>query len=269
MRLSIQIVNFKSRQSLRDCLFSLRENLPRNLRAEVILTNNDAERLEGTRDIPGGDLPIQIVEINKNVGFGKAHNFGAGKSRGEFILFLNPDTKVPGGAVEKMLSVFEMDEEIGIVGPLLVDGENDIQPDCFGSRKTPLSIIGKKIFSEIAPGDLPPRGIFETDWVSGGAMMIRKDVFEQTGGFDENYFMYFEDADLCLRVKKAGYKVAVNPAVRIFHEGGQSFESEREKKKHYYASQDHYMRKHFGSISMWLVKIMRLPYYIKNIYFGR
>jgi len=269
MKLSIQIVNFSSRHYLRKCLFSISENLPAILRSEVMIINNDEKPLDRAIADIGGGLTVQIFEVGKNVGFGKAHNAGFQKSQGEFVLFLNPDTQILPGALQLLLDILEKNKQIDIAGPLLVDSAGKIQPDCFGSRHTPLSTIKRKIFKQSKQKELAHGEIFETDWISGGAMLVRRNVFEEMGGFDENYFMYFEDADLCLRAKKRGSKIAIIPGALVFHESGKSFASEREKKKRYYASQDYYTKKHFGAAAAWLVKFIRLPYYAKNVYFGR
>lgn len=270
MKITIQIVNFRSRKYLSDCIFSVRENLPSGVKAEILVINNDSVPLEKVSyDI--NDVAVSFLENGKNIGFGRAHNFGSKKALGEYILFLNPDTRILPGALREMLEIFAADEKLGIVGPMLLDSANKIQSECFGARKTPLSTIGEKIFSRRKDDSSPEihEKLFEVDWVSGGALMARRDVFEKAGKFDENYFMYFEDVDLCLQVKKLGYKVAVNPAAKIFHEGGKSFESEREKKRLYYASQDYYLQKNFGMAAAGLVKLVRLPYYVRNVYLGR
>lgn len=259
MELTIQIVNFRSRHYLEKCLFSIAKNLSPSVRAEIIVINNDKAALE---------MP-SVVEINRNVGFGVAHNTGFKKARGKYVLFLNPDTEILSGALERMIGVLEKSPNVGIVGPLLVDPSGEVQPDCFGMSRTPLTIAGKKIFSRKRPGYSKDADVFEVDWVSGGAMAVRRDVFARLGGFDENYFMYFEDVDLCLRAREMGYKVAVNPMARIFHESGKSFESEREKKKHYYTSQDYYLRKHFGSAWAGALRLLRAPYYFRNVYLNR
>jgi GT2 family glycosyltransferase len=267
VKLTIQIVNFRSRHYLERCLFSISENLPSGVETEILLVNNEEASLEEIARKMKDRIDLKTHEIGKNVGFGKAHNAGFGVSRSDVILFLNPDTRILPGALQALLDVFE-DQRVGITGPLLVDSAGDIQPDCFGTRRTPLSTIGRKIFSQKKYSYRADDKVFETDWVSGGAMMVRRSVFEKIGGFDENFFMYFEDVDLCLRAKNKGVSIAVNPKARIFHERGKSFSSEREKKKYYYASQDHYTRKHFGRVGAGLVKLLRFPYYLKNVYFS-
>jgi len=261
MKITIQIVNFRSREYLPACLFSVRENLPNEVASEILVINNDPEPLDD-------DFSESVLENGENIGFGRAHNLGCEKASGEYMLFLNPDTRILPGALAAMFELFAEDEKLGVVGPMLLDSTGNIQPECFGGRKTPVSTIREKFFLR-RKSRFPREGeLLEVDWVSGGALMVRRNVFEQAGKFDENYFMYFEDVDLCLQVKKLGYKIAVNPLAKIFHEGGKSFESEREKKKLYYASQDYYLRKNFGLISASLVKFMRLPYYVKNVWIG-
>jgi GT2 family glycosyltransferase len=268
MKLTIQIVNYRSRHYLRECLFSIRENMPLGIEAEIIIINNDEQKLENFDLESAGAVPVRKIELQKNIGFGKAHNRAFRDSRGEYILFLNPDTKILPGALEKILCLFSENEKIGVASPLLVDLAGKIQPDIFGSRRTPFSIIAEKFFAQKKQGILRDKDIFEVDWVSGGAMLVRRSILEAVGGFDENFFMYFEDLDFCLRAKKAGCKVVAVPSARIFHESGKSFESEREKKKYYYASQDYYLRKHFGLIWSGALRLLRLPYYVKNVYFS-
>jgi GT2 family glycosyltransferase len=268
MKLTIQIVNFRSRHYLERCLFSISKNLPVGIETEVLILNNETDPLEEISGDLKNKIAFQIQELGENMGFGKAHNAGFGVSQGDAVLFLNPDTRVLPGALQALLDVFE-DQRVGITGPLLVDSAGKVESDCFGLRRTPLSTIWGKIFSQKKHPYRADGEIFETDWISGGAMLVRRSFFEKIGGFDENFFMYFEDVDLCLRAKKRGARIAVNPRARIFHENGKSFSSEMEKKKYYYASQDYYTRKHFGAVAAGLVKLLRLPYYVKNVYLKR
>jgi len=259
MLLTIQIVNYNSRENLQACLRSIRENISGQENLQIVVINNDEKRLEKFPD----EFGVELIEKNENIGFGKAHNLGLQAAKGKYILFLNPDTKLFPSAAERLLSVFLADEKIGIAGPAHV-GENDVsEENYFGLRRTPLSIIGSKISRR---KQSVSENIFETDWVSGGAMMAKKELLLELGGFDENYFMYFEDVDLCLQAKQKGWKVVVHPEAKIFHKSGQSFSSSREKKKYYYDSQAYYIKKNFGLLWAWIVKILRLPFYIRNVY---
>lgn len=265
MDLSIQIVNFRSRHYLKECLFSIVENIPSGTEAEIVVMNNDEKPLDDIFSEYEKKFPCHVIEISENIGFGRAHNIGFEKSRGEYVLFLNPDAKILPNSLEKLLSVIKEEERVGIVGPLLVDSAQKVDPDCFGAEKTPFSIVWKKT---LLGNDEPQFGdrAIEVGWISGGAMLVLRDIFEKLGGFDENYFMYFEDVDLCRRAKRLDCKILVDPAARVLHESGKSFESEREKKKIYYISQDYYLKKHFGRMAAELVRLLRLPYYIKNVW---
>jgi GT2 family glycosyltransferase len=156
---------------------------------------------------------------------------------------------------------------VGIVGSVLVDRKGRAAEESYGSKKTPLSTIKNKFLA--SRDKVGEKNAFEVDWVSGGAMLMRKSLFDELIGFDESYFMYFEDVDLCLRAKKRGYKIVVNPLSRIFHQSGQSFDNNQKKKKYYYDSQDYYFRKNFGSAEASLMKILRLPLYIRNVFYNK
>lgn len=262
MLLTIQIVNYNSRKNLADCLRSIQDNIGEQPQLQIIVVNNEAEDLAGDLILPQG---VEVVEAKKNLGFGRAHNLGARYARGEYILFLNPDTRILSSPLSRLTEAFKADAKIGIAGPLLVGEGENVAEEHFGAAKTPFSLVRSKIF----PGGKKIPGTAETDWVSGGAMIIKRNIFKELGGFDENYFMYFEDVDLCLRAKKRGYRVVLVPEVRIFHKSGQSFSDNRQKKRYYYVSQDYYLRKHFGFWRAGIAKILRLPFYVKNVYLSK
>ncbi len=269
MILSIQIVNYNSRNNLKNCLSSLKPFLSENDgKAEVIVINNDADPVGNVlSDLPLSNEGLKTIEINENIGFGKAHNKGFLKGSGDYVLFLNPDTEVTAESVSNMIKIFEADKRVGIIGPSLIDLEGKIQKDCYGFKKTPLSTLKSKLpkTKKISQN----KEYFEVDWVSGGAMMIRSGLFSTLGGFDEKYFMYFEDVDLCLQAKKRGWKVIACSDIKVRHQSGKSFSSNKEKKKYYYESQNYYLKKNFGSWQARSIKILRLPLYIKNIYFSK
>lgn len=262
MLLTIQIVNYNSRRDLLYCLDSIRKNAPENLKLQIIVVNNERENIDN--DL--ASFPdVEVVEAGDNLGFGRAHNLGVKEARGEFILFLNPDTRILPGSIERLVDIFGVDEKIGIVGPLLAGESEKTGEEHCGFQKSPFSLVKSKIFRSL--NDFA--STLEVDWLSGGAMMIRRNLFEELGGFDEKFFMYFEDVDLCLQAKKKGYRVVVNPKSKIFHKGGQSFSDNRLKKKYYYASQDYYLSKNFGPWRAKITKLARFPFYVKNVYFGK
>jgi GT2 family glycosyltransferase len=263
MIITLQIVNYNSREYLGACLSSIEKAFFTSGELQIILINNEAEPLNAAEVKKNTAIEIEIVEAGKNLGFGKAHNLGFKKAKGEFVLFLNPDTRVSEKAIAELVGLLENNSDIGIAGPLLVGDGGTAEDEHCGAKKTPFSIIKAKIarrkISKLSEAT-------EVEWISGGAMMVRKDLFSELGGFDENYFMYYEDVDFCLRARRRNARVVVNPRAKVFHSGGKSYKDNKAKKKHYYVSQDYYLRKNFGFFPALLVKIMRFPLYFKNVY---
>jgi len=265
MLVTIQIVNYNSRDNLRACLEAIRENLPQKCGLEAILINNESQELKinsWQNDFP---FELRVLEAGENLGFGRAHNLGAAEAKGELIFFLNPDTRVRPGAIDELVSVFE-NREVGIAGPQLLGESGQVENEHYGKAKTPFFLVQAKFRSPSYSREDKVRAV---DWVSGGALMIRRDLFCELGKFDENYFMYFEDVDLCLRAKRRGVKIMMNPLAEIVHQGGRSYTSQKTKKKHYYSSQNYYLRKNFGIFAALAFKILRWPLYLKNVYFNR
>lgn len=177
-------------------------------------------------------FPTTKVIRQQNYGFGMATNRGVSQlsEQIEFVLALNPDAVLQPDAVKSMLEPFS-DTAIAMVGPKIVDEDNVVYPsarrfpsvtDSFGhgilGRVWPDNPFSKKYKQiEVAFTD-----VTKVDWISGSSMMIRKSEFEKVGGFDESYFMYFEDVDLCKRLRKTGCEIVIAPHATVLHVGGVS-----------------------------------------------
>ncbi len=241
-KLSVIIVNYRSGQYLNGCLASLHKYL-KNVNFEIIIVNNDEkESLEGIKKV----YPeIKLINHQKNIGFGAGNNLGVREAGGEIILFLNPDTEILAQNIDDILRRFRKDKKIAVVGPRLVTEKGETQWWCAGKEITFLQIIKNNI------GIIECKKIWESreetfcDWISGAAFFIKKDVFENTGGFDEKFFMYFEEVDLCLRVKKINRKILYYPKVSILHKGGKSWKSFWKQKKEFFKSFGRYTKKNW------------------------
>ena len=252
--LSIIIVNYRSEQYLKNCVASLFNVLADKIDFEIIIVNNDAsgQITDSLAGLPG----IKVINQRQNVGFGAANNLGARQARGRLFWFLNPDTEIK-ASIQGILAAFDKNLTVGIIGPGLVTMNGEVQlwaagveADFFDLVRNNLGFpASHKIWSS-------PKSI-ETAWVSGGAMFVQKEVFEAVGGFDEKFFMYYEDIDLCRRVRQLGKKVVYHPAVKIKHIGGGSQRDGKTQKNDYYRSQDHYFQKHYGYFTTRLVKALR------------
>lgn len=260
MDISFIIVNYKSEKYLEKCISSIKEKVS-GVDYEIIVVNNSNLEVR---------LPSEIGCINTghNVGYGAGCNAGAKLAQGEILCFLNPDTEVISENIKNLLNEFEKDEKLAVIGPKLLKGkELSSFPQELSSLKTQEWIAGKEItiWSTMLNnfGYERDKRIWENmekiecAWVSGAAMFIRKEIFNQPGGFDEKFFMYFEDIDLCKRVRNLGYKVLYYPEFVIKHFGGKSFLDKKEQKKYFYSSQDYYFKKHFNKVITDIVKLLR------------
>lgn len=237
---------------MKRCIESIFEHAPL-LAYEIIIVNNDNDPLK----ISFNNNPcIKIINTLINKGFANACNLGAQESTGEVLFFLNADTELLTANIESAVQKLN-DPLIGIVAPrlLMPNGKNqawsagyditlwDIIKNNFGCIKS------KHLWETTMPVDV--------DWVSGAAFAISKNFFTECNGFDEKFFMYFEDVDLCKRVRKLNKKIMLLPEMRVLHIGGQSQSNTQKQKFHYYESQDYYFKKHFGLITASSLKILR------------
>ncbi|MFA5050712.1 MAG: glycosyltransferase family 2 protein [Patescibacteria group bacterium] len=257
MVFSIIIVSYNSKNWLEDCLRSILKYLA-DIKLEIIVIDNNSTD-ESKRFIREKFPTIKLIENDKNSGFGQANNQAAKIAQGDILFFLNPDTLIQENIFQKIINAFEQDSEIGIVAPQLVLPDNSLQPWAYGKEEGIMGIIKNKLKNNLLAYQLA--NLFtDVDWVSGAALAIRRDIFEKINGFDEKFFMYFEDRDLCLRTKKLDYKIAVLPDAKVIHFGGKSSGGDKQRKKLYYQSQDYFWQKHYGFLRSILMRSVRCLY---------
>ena len=225
MLLTIIILNYKRAELTSACLASLYEQFAKefsNNHMEIILIDNassddSVERLQETIKVKHYSN-CHLIENKQNDGFSKGVNKGAEKAKGQYYLFLNNDTVVKDKGIWDMVQYMEKHPEASILGGKLSNDDGTDQPSV-GKFYTPtqatLLMLGLQRYSLI---DKNPEQISEVDWVKGGLLMIRCEVFKKLHGFDENIFMYTEDMELCYRAKKKGYKIYFYPAIKVLHE---------------------------------------------------
>lgn len=230
--LSIIIVNYNTNEFLRQCLTSLYD-LEHLVSFETIVVDNNSN--DGSCKMVRGDFPqVHLLKNNENVGFAKANNIGIEMARGKYIFLLNSDTKVVGDALEKMVQFLDNHPNVAVVTARLVYPDLSDQGvartfptpiNAFFGRRSLLTRLfpnnrfsQKYLVSRKHTSDEP----FEIDWVSGACLMVRKKVIEEIGPLDEEFFMYWEDADLCFRIKQRGWKVICVPEATVIHYEGKS-----------------------------------------------
>jgi len=261
-KLSIIIVNYKSKDFLEKCIISACKKINSNIPFEFIIVNNDT--VEKIDFISEKYSNVKIINNKENVGFGAGNNIGAKEAQGEFILFLNPDAEIISNNLENVFKQFSSNEKIGALGSGLLNSSDDVQVWSSGLEINLLNLILNNL------GFLKSKKIWEskekvfTDWVSGAAMFTKRSFFKEVGGFDEDYFMYFEDMDFCRRIRENGQKVLYFPEFQVKHMNGKSYNSERSQKKDYYNSQEKYFKKHYGNFSYYTIKLLgRVKFFLK------
>ena len=230
MDLSILIVNWNSKDFLAEALDSVRATV-QGIDYEVLVI--DSGSFDGCAEMLVQSYPwVRFVQSASNLGFAKANNEAFRLSRGDVVLFLNPDTKVLGNAIEELMRALASRPDAGLVGPKLLNGDGSVQETCirafptlvnqlldsdFLRRRFPNSALwGKRALGTL---DALPKRV---EALSGASLMVSRKVFEQVGMFSTDYFMYSEDMDLCLKAARQGFNAYYVPAAVVVHYGGAS-----------------------------------------------
>lgn len=241
-KISIIIPSYRNEAYLKNCLLSLKKafSFPE---AEIIVV--DIAPLATSSSFEG----VSLLPMTQNKGFGAACNLGAKKACADLLFFLNPDTELLFLSAKEIFDAFR-DKELVLAGLPLRLPSGKPQPFGYGEFPSLFNILRTNIFGE----KRNPR----KDWVSGAALIIRRDIFWQIGGFDENFFLYFEDVDLCKRALGGKGRAVLLEESKVLHFGGKSTGNSRLQKKNYYKSQDLYFAKHCSETASLLVKFLRL-----------
>jgi hypothetical protein len=255
--LSIIIVNYNVKEFLQNLLHSIEKASTKFLK-EIIVIDNASD--DGSIEIFKEKFPVvKLVENKVNVGFGKANNQGLAIAKGKYILFINPDCIVSEDTFDTMISFFESHPDCGLAGCKILNADGTLQLACRRSFPGPWTSFTKvtglstlfpksRIFARYNLTYLDENKTYEVDAVSGSFMMIKKDVYEKTGGFDEQFFMYGEDLDLCYRVQNKGYKVFYVHNTQIIHYKGESTKrSNLDETKLFYDAMHLFVKKHLSS----------------------
>lgn len=221
------VVNYNAGDSLASCV----DSLVADGVADVLVVDNassdrSAERLAGE-----GRPGVRVVWAGENLGFGGAVNRGAAETEAPYLLVSNPDLVVEPGATAALVGRLERDSDLAVCGPMLLETDGTVYPsgrdfprlgDAIGHAFVGLVWGGNRWTKRYRHlGDDQHRSR-EADWVSGACFVVRHDAFDSVGGFDERYFMYVEDVDLCWRLRRAGWRVWYEPAASVVHEQGRS-----------------------------------------------
>ena len=263
----VVIVNWNSGSHLRDCVTALDRSSSAE-RLNVIVVDN-ASTDQSADGLPVTRANLRLVRNSVNRGFAVACNQGARCGTAPYLLFLNPDVRLEADAVDSVVSFWtiQINAAVGVVGPQLLDPVGCIQRCCARTPAVKELLLHRLFLDRLCPGLVSPH--FLTDWdhvetravdqVIGACLFIRRNLFEKLAGFDEQFFLYYEDVDLCLRARRAGWQVMYFVGARGEHAGGGSSNAVKGRRLcHLSISRAEYSAKWHGRIVGYAVLISTL-----------
>ena len=224
MDLSIIILNYRQKGLTKQCVKGILNAEPKLDYEIFIIDNNSEDNCIPELQEKIQDPHVKFIQSEKNKGMGAGNNLGVKKAQGKYILVLNPDVAIFPNSLEKMHEYMEIHPEVGILGPKLITPAKKLQYSCF-RFPTPFDFIARRInlpFGKIALAnyqmqDYNHNDTREVNWVQGSCMLVRKELIDKIGMFDERFFMYLEDTDWCRRFWNNGSKVIYFPEVQLVH----------------------------------------------------
>lgn len=267
--LDIIIISFNTSDLLRKCLNKVYKALSFakiEKESEVFVVDN-ASSDDSVARVEKKFPKVIIIKNSQNLGFAKANNQGIAKAKGQYILLLNSDTEVKENSLINLLSTIRKDKNIGVAGGKLLNGDGSVQYSV-GYFPSLFKVFCWMFFwddlpwvsSLIKPYHVEDKSFYskerEVDWVSGACMMLRREIVEKIGGFDEKIFMYGEEVEWCYRIKKQGYKVIYTSEAKIVHLKGASTKDKEAGILEEFGGVIYFYKKHKSYWQLQIVKIL-------------
>lgn len=274
MDVSIVIVSYNTSRLLDECIHSIKRET--RCAYEIIVVDNASD--DGScRMLREKHPDVTLIENRQNEGFAKANNQGFALASGKYFLMLNPDILLLDGAIDKLVEFMDQHQDVGICGPRNIGRDGKLQYNCdhfpslwntfweytnFVNRFPAVPLFRR---SHMLYWDYAAQR--DVDRIMGCSLMIRAKVFEKLGGLDHNYFMYFEETDLCFQARKSGSRVVYLPHAAIIHYGGESSKSQtsdavvnRTISAYFLKSQYYFFRKNYGFLPMLAMRVLDFCY---------
>lgn len=233
VELSIVTISYNTKNITLDCLESIIK-YTKGITYEIIVIDNGSkdDSVDSLRRFSKKHAQVKLVDAGENLGFGRGNNLGASKAIGEYLLFLNSDTLFFDNALKEALENVKKNPSAGAYSCRLLNPDHTFQPSG-GHFPSFLNVIAWQFFvddlpvvGELIPSFHPKKSQYDRnknmDWVTGAFLMVRRDVFDEAGGFDKNIFMYTEEMELCYRLSKLGYRTHYTNEPAVIHLGGAS-----------------------------------------------
>lgn len=279
---SIVIVNYNVKNLADNCISSIYKSNKNNLNLEIFFVDNNS--VDGSANFIEKKYPeVKVISLSENLGFSKANNIALKQVSGKYVLILNPDTILEENTFEKLINFCEKNPKTGAISSKLILANGKLDSACKRSFPTPSVAIPRilglskifpksKLFGKYNLTYLDENRTAKVDAICGAFMFIPKNVLNETGLFDEDYFMYGEDLDLCYRINKKGYDIFYYPEVTTIHLKGEST-----KKTHlsyvnnFYGAMLIFVKKNFTGVSTLLSYLLRFAIFWRSLlsYFKR
>ena len=266
MKLSVIIVNYNVKYFLEQCLAAVQQAI-KGIKAEVFVVDNCST--DGSVEYLRQKYPwVHFIINEKNEGFARANNIALKKSKGEFVLFLNPDTIIPENILSETISFFKEHADAGAIGVKMLDGRGVFLPESKRAFPSPLVSFcklsglsalfpGSGFFNRYALGDLDKHAIHEVDVLCGAFIMVSRNLLQKLNGFDESFFMYGEDIDLSYRIQQSGKKNYYLGNLNIIHFKGESTGANKDQHTRiFYNAMNVFVRKHYSGINAGGLKVL-------------
>ena len=268
MDLSILIISYNTRELTLACLRSVYEQTS-GIDFEVIVADNASG--DGSADAIATDFPqARLIRLEENIGFARANNLAARQAQGEYVLLLNPDTVILDQAITKALQFIRSHSDVGIVGGRTFYADGTLNYTSCHGRPTiwSLTCMGlglaslfrrSRVFNPESLGAWRRDTPRVVDAVTGCFLMISRQLWQRLGGFDESFFMYGEETDLCLRARAAGARCMICPDAKLIHHGGRSERARAERMIRLFRAKVQLLHKHWRRGTQWFgVAMLRL-----------
>lgn len=269
MDLSVIVINYNTPQLTTDCVKSVDRYLGSELEIEVIVVDNGSESPWEPTMVPDIGTRVIYIPLDKNVGFGGANNVGVEYAESENILFMNSDAYLIDNSLLALLEYLNDEEQVSIIGPKLVHSDGRFQPSFSISFNPAISLILTPLFSRFLQltekriVSYKPRQVAA---VSGACMLVRRLDFIAIGGFVEDFFMYSEDTEFCLRMHRIlDNKIVWHPEATVVHIGGASWNGQPAALCQQYVSRMCFARTYHGELSYYLVGVILSVLLLKKL----
>ena len=268
MKVSVIIVHYQVKDLLRNCILSIQKYF-QGFDYEIIVVDNNSPNPEWKVLIDEFDK-VNFIELKENLGFSKANNIGVKSAKSEYVYILNPDTEIEGNYFKEILDFADSQDKFGALGLRMHDANGNFLPE--SKRSVPALVNSfEKLFTKLNNdsktyyrNDIAETDIAEVEVMTGANLLMKKSVYEEVGGFDERYFMYGEDIDLCFTILRNGYKNFYYGKYSILHYKGESTVRDKIYLERFFGAMDIFIDKYYKKQKPFQYVLMKIGLKLKH-----